>query len=49
LVRQSPDATLSELRQKLGLEVSLVTLWRLLKKLGLVLKKSSARSRAGSA
>jgi transposase len=49
LVRQSPDATLSELRQKLGLDVSLVTLWRVLKKLGLVLKKSPARSGAGSA
>jgi len=49
LVRQSPDATLSELREKLGLQVSLVTLWRVLKKLGLVLKKSPARSGAGSA
>jgi transposase len=48
LVRESPDATLSELRQKLGLEVSLVTLWRVLKKLGLVLKKSPACSGAGS-
>jgi transposase len=49
LVRQSPDATLQELRQKLGLEVSIVTLWRVLKKLGLVLKKSPARSGTGSA
>jgi transposase len=49
LVRQSPDATLQELRQKLGLEVSVVTLWRVLKKLGLVLKKSPARSGTGSA
>jgi transposase len=49
LVHQSPDATLNELRQKLGLEVSLVTLWRVLKKLGLVLKKSPACSGAGSA
>jgi transposase len=48
LVRQSPDATLGELRQILGLEVSLVTLWRVLKKLGLVLKKSPACSGAGS-
>lgn len=48
LVRQSPDATLSELRQKLGLDVSVVTLWRVLKKLGLVLKKSPARCGAGS-
>jgi transposase len=48
LVHQSPDATLAELREKLGLEVSLVTLWRVLKKLGLVLKKSPARCGAGS-
>ena len=32
-----------------GLEVSVVTLWRVLKKLGLVLKKSPARGGAGSA
>jgi transposase len=49
LVRESPDATLYELRHKLGLEVRIVTLWRVLKKLGLVLKKSPARSGAGSA
>lgn len=49
LVQQSPDATLHELREKLGLDVSLVTLWRVLKKLGLVLKKSPARCGAGSA
>jgi transposase len=49
LVRQSPDATLQELRQRLGLEVSVVTLWRVLKKLGLVLKKSPVRGGTGSA
>jgi transposase len=43
LVQESPDATLAELREKLGLKVSVVTLWRVLKKLGLVLKKSPAR------
>jgi transposase len=43
LVQESPDATLAELRQKLGLDVSVVTLWRVLRKLGLVLKKSPAR------
>jgi transposase len=42
LVQESPDATLAELREKLGLKVSVVTLWRVLKKLGLVLKKSPA-------
>lgn len=49
LVRESPDATLAELRQQLGLDVSLVTLWRVLKKLGLVLKKSAARRGTGAA
>jgi len=49
LVRESPDATLAELRQKLGLDVSLVTIWRVLKKLGLVLKKSPARGGTGAA
>jgi putative transposase len=37
LVRQSPDATLEELRQALA--VSAVTVWRALKSLGLTLKK----------
>jgi transposase len=40
LVRQSPDATLEELRQQLTPTVSAVTVWRALKRLGLVLKKS---------
>ncbi len=42
LVAQAPDATLDELRQKLGLAVSVATLWRSLKALGLTLKKSRA-------
>jgi transposase len=40
LVRQSPDATLEELRQELAAAVSTVTVWRALKSLGLTLKKS---------
>ena len=40
LVRQRPDATLRELRDELGLSMSLVTVWRALKRLGLTLKKS---------
>jgi len=40
LVRQSPDATLEELRQQLTATVSAVTVWRALKRLGLTLKKS---------
>jgi len=42
LVAQAPDATLEELRQKLGLAVSVATVWRTLKALGLTLKKSGA-------
>lgn len=42
LVRCQPDATLRELRDALGLSISLVTVWRTLKRLGLTLKKSLA-------
>jgi transposase len=41
LVRQSPAATLEELREQLTAKVSRVTIWRALKRLGLTLKKSS--------
>jgi len=41
-VRQSPDATLAELRERLATKVSTVTVWRALKRLGLTLKKSSS-------
>lgn len=43
LVRQHPDATLAELRELLGVSVSLGTIWRTLKQLGLTLKKGAAR------
>jgi transposase len=39
-VRADPDATLAELKARLGLAVSLATLWRAVARLGLVLKKS---------
>lgn len=42
LVRQTPDATLDELRQELAASVSVVTVWRALKRLGLTLKKSGS-------
>jgi transposase len=42
LVDEQPDATLNELRQRLGVPVSLTTLWTTLKKLGVTLKKSPA-------
>jgi transposase len=41
LVAEQPDATLSELRARLGVAVSLSTLWTALKKLGVTLKKKS--------
>jgi len=42
IVQQHPDATLHQLRQLLGLPVSLTTLWRGLRALGITLKKSPA-------
>lgn len=43
LARDNPDATLEELKQKLGGAASVTSLWRMLKKLGITLKKSPAR------
>ena len=42
LVEERPDATLAELRQRLGLAVSVSTVWKTLKALGVTLKKSPA-------
>ena len=42
LIEEQPDATLNELRQRLGVPVSLTTLWTTLKKLRVTLKKSPA-------
>lgn len=39
-VAADPDATLAELKARLGLAVSLATLWRAIARLGLTLKKS---------
>ena len=44
LVRQQPDATLEELRQRLGVACSTMTICRALKKLGLPLKKKVPRA-----
>jgi transposase len=41
-IRQTPDATLEELRDRLGLTVALSTLWRAVKTLGLSVKKKSS-------
>ena len=48
-VAEQADATLAELRQKLGLAVALSTLWAAVAALGLTLKKKSPapRSRTG--
>jgi transposase len=46
-VRATPDATLAELRARLGLARSLATLRRALRALRLTLKKSPAGRRAG--
>ncbi len=48
-VRAAPDATLAELKARLGLGVSLATLCRALRALRLTLKKSPAGRRAGPA
>jgi transposase len=40
LVRQTPDATLAELKEQLGLPVSVTTVWRVVTELRLTLKKS---------
>jgi transposase len=44
LVRQQPDATLAELRQRLGVSCSLTTIWRALEKLRLPRKKKVFRA-----
>jgi transposase len=44
LVRKQPDATLEELRQRLGVPCSTMTICRALKKLGLPLKKKVPRA-----
>ena len=44
LVRRQPDATLEELRQRLGVSCSLMTISRALRKLGLPRKKKIPRS-----
>ena len=38
-IRESPGATLAELRERLGLAVALSTLWRAVTALGLTVKK----------
>ena len=42
LVEEKPDATLEELRQRLGTNASIATLWRALRTLRLTFKKKSS-------
>ena len=46
LVAEQPDATLEELRERCGAPVSITTISRALKELGLRLKKKPSRQRA---
>ena len=48
-VRDDPDATLAELKQRLGLALSLTTLWRAVAALGLTVKKESSGRPSGTA
>lgn len=48
LVRENPDATLREIRSRLGVSCALSTLCMALRKMGLTFKKNAARGRAGS-
>ena len=43
LVEEQPDATLEELRDRLGVQVCIATLWNTLKALGVTFKKGRAR------
>jgi transposase len=48
-VAEAPDATLRELKERLGLALSLATLWRAVTALGLTVKKKSSGPRSGTA
>ena len=43
LVQEHPDATLEELRERLGVAVCIATIWKTLKSLGVTFKKGHAR------
>ena len=49
LIAAQPDATLAELRAALGVSVSLTTVWRAVRQLGLTVTKSPARPRPRAA
>lgn len=45
LIKAHPDATLEELRKKLGVKVDISVLWRAIDRLGLSYKKNPSRQR----
>ena len=47
-VAEAPDLTLRELKERLGLALSLATLWRAVAAMGLTLKKKSSGRRSGT-
>jgi transposase len=47
LVREAPGLTAGEYRDRLGVRVAVVTVWRALRRLGLTFKKSPPGGRAG--
>jgi transposase len=47
-IAERPDLTLQELREHLGLEASLATMWRAVAAAGLTLKKNAPRGRTRS-
>jgi transposase len=49
LVRDQPDRSAEEYRDRLGVDVAPVTVWRALRRLGLTHKKSPPGGRAGPA
>lgn len=48
LVKEQPDATLTELQSRLGVNVCLATIWNTLQDMGFTLKKAHSRGGAGS-
>ena len=49
LQAEQPDLTASEIRDRLGLRVSAITVWRMLRRLGLTFKKSRSERPSNSA
>ena len=49
LVHEQPDATLAELRERLGVECSISAVWNALRQLGLTFKKSPSTPRSRTA